>query len=26
VKSRSDMTSMCQFAIGQRNYYWNYTR
>jgi hypothetical protein len=22
VKSRSDMTSMCMFAIGQRNYYW----
>lgn len=26
VKSRSDMTSMCQFAISHRNYYWNYTR
>lgn len=24
-KSRSDMTSMCQFAIGQRNYYWRNT-
>src|SRR5208337_636069 len=22
VKSRSDMTAMCAFAIGQRNYYW----
>jgi hypothetical protein len=24
VKSRSDMTSMCQFAIAHGNYYWNY--
>ena len=23
VKSRSDMTSMCQFAIAHGNYYWN---
>jgi uncharacterized caspase-like protein len=26
VKSRSDMTSMCQFAIAHGNYYWNYRR
>jgi hypothetical protein len=26
VKSRSDMTSMCQFAISHGNYYWHYTR
>jgi hypothetical protein len=24
VKSRSDMTSMCLFAIAQKNYYWEY--
>lgn len=24
VKSLSDMTSMCQFAIAHRNYYWEY--
>jgi hypothetical protein len=22
-KSKSDMTAMCQFAIGQKNYYWD---
>jgi hypothetical protein len=23
VKSKSDMTAMCQFAIAQKNYYWD---
>jgi tetratricopeptide (TPR) repeat protein len=26
VKSRSDMTSMCQFAIAQKSYYWEHPR